>query len=387
MREGWQEVRLGEAITLHYGKPMRDVDRVAGEVPVVGSAGIFGWHNEANVRTSSSIIVGRKGTAGSVTWFDGRVWATDTSYWVEPEIESSLEFLYLLLQNADLPGMTAQTGVPGLNRDRVYSAQVLLPPLEEQQRIVDLIGSLDDALEAADASSDAIAAGTAQSRDALFSLYPVMSVGNLLSGISAGKSPSASNEPPKKGEYGVLKVSAVHETGFRPEEAKTVSNPGIFSPSMSVRANDVLITRANTTERVGLVCMVEKDHPNLFLCDKTLRLTPVPGVDPACLTAALQTGSVRAQLQGFGTGTSGSMKNITQDSIRSVEIQWPQSIDDQRSLGNLLSAFRQSKLSADAYADTLRATRAELLSVLLSGEHEIPESYDVDTAVQLEPAA
>jgi type I restriction enzyme S subunit len=47
----------------------------------------------------------------------------------------------------DLPSLTAQTGVPGLNRDRAYSSRVLLPLLDEQKRIVEILSSMDDVIQ------------------------------------------------------------------------------------------------------------------------------------------------------------------------------------------------------------------------------------------------
>lgn len=46
-------------------------------------------------------------------------------------------------------------------------------------------------------------------------------------------------------------------------------------------------------------------------------------------------------------------------------------------IDGLLSAARLSERSARETAEALRALRTNLLTVLLSGEHEIPASYDV----------
>jgi type I restriction enzyme S subunit len=150
---GWQEADaaewttppLGQVAKLHYGKPLREGERIEGAVPVVGSSGTFGWHNEPNVSTSESIVVGRKGTAGSVTWFSEPVWVSDTAFWAEPIDEMEMRFLYLALQDADLTNYIAQTGVPGLNRDRAYSAPIPIPPLFEQRDIVALMSQMDEA--------------------------------------------------------------------------------------------------------------------------------------------------------------------------------------------------------------------------------------------------
>lgn len=43
----WPLVKSSELVTLKYGKAMRATDRAQGKVPVYGTNGQCGWHNEA----------------------------------------------------------------------------------------------------------------------------------------------------------------------------------------------------------------------------------------------------------------------------------------------------------------------------------------------------
>jgi len=43
--EGWHLGKLGDLLSLSYGKALRADTRVPGAVPVIGSSGIVGWHN------------------------------------------------------------------------------------------------------------------------------------------------------------------------------------------------------------------------------------------------------------------------------------------------------------------------------------------------------
>jgi type I restriction enzyme S subunit len=254
--------------------------------------------------------------------------------------------------------------------------QFPLPPLSEQRRIVDLIGALDEAIEAADENLERVRNALGEVREAQLTLFPLIQAADIILDISSGRSPAAKNSPPSLEEFGVLKVSAIGNFGFRPEEAKTISDVSIFSDEMRVRANDVLISRANTAERVGMICLVDEDFDNLFLCDKTLRITPKVGVDPACLVAVFQSSGARTQLSSSGTGTSGSMKNISQEDIRRVSIQWPGDEPAQLRFAALIGSHQATVNATRGYAASLRTLRSNLLTVLLSGEHEIPASYD-----------
>jgi len=148
------------------------------------------------------------------------------------------------------------------------------------------------------------------------------SLDELLVGITAGKSPKANGRPAGPGECGVLKVSAVSWGRFRYEENKALKG-GLPAGVPTVRSGDLLVSRANTVELVGAVVLVEDEHPNLMLSDKTLRLDVVPHVDKRYLLRALRSAEVRAVFEDQATGTSNSMRNLSQEKIRSAPIPLP----------------------------------------------------------------
>lgn len=149
-------------------------------------------------------------------------------------------------------------------------------------------------------------------------------LGDLLSNIQAGKSPQARKRPADEGEYGVLKVSAVSWGRFQPRENKALFPGTSVDGVPSVRANDLLISRANTVELVGSVVLAENDYPNLLLSDKTLRLDFVSeSIYKPFMLLALQAPWVRDVFEDRATGTSSSMRNISQAKIRLAPIAMP----------------------------------------------------------------
>ena len=160
MRDGWTVTTLGEVATFEYGKPLKAENRDGIGFPVFGSAGEVGRHSEPLINDAPVIVVGRKGTAGAVWWSDMPCSVIDTAYYVVPKISINFSFLFLLLGFLDLPSLTAQTGVPGLNRERAYSSEVNLPPLTEQKRIVDVVSSVDAYIDALSTSPSEIGVTT-----------------------------------------------------------------------------------------------------------------------------------------------------------------------------------------------------------------------------------
>jgi type I restriction enzyme, S subunit len=121
--EGWEKKKLGNAITLNYGKALKESNRVAGDFPVYGSSGVVGTNEKALVE-GPAIIVGRKGNVGSVYWSDKNCWPIDTVYYINSE-ETNLH-LYFSLQY--LPFINSDAAVPGLNRNHAYNLDVIIPP-------------------------------------------------------------------------------------------------------------------------------------------------------------------------------------------------------------------------------------------------------------------
>lgn len=152
----------------------------------------------------------------------------------------------------------------------------------------------------------------------------------ILLGIEAGKSFLAEGRPAQSHEFGVIKVSAVTWGEFDPSENKALMPGTVFRNEYSVKANDLLITRANTAELVGAVVLVHKDYPNLLLSDKTLRLHCASEILKPFLVLALRAPWVRAGFADQAIGTSSSMRNISQDKIRAALIAIPPLAEQER---------------------------------------------------------
>ena len=124
--------------TLEYGASLPKKKRVDGHIPVMGSNGISGYHNEYLIK-GPAIIVGRKGSAGEVTYINSDCFPIDTTYYVKIVDTNRTDILYLyhLLKTLDLPSLRGGAGIPGLNRKDVYDKYKLpLPSLEVQREIV-----------------------------------------------------------------------------------------------------------------------------------------------------------------------------------------------------------------------------------------------------------
>lgn len=137
--KGWKVGKVEELMELPYGKALKATDRVNGSVPVYGSGGITGYHNEALVK-GSSVIIGRKGTVGSLYWEDRPFFPIDTVFYVRTD--NTLTYCYYLLQTLGLESMNTDGAVPGLNRNNVYRLPVVVATASILKAFDEMVSSL-----------------------------------------------------------------------------------------------------------------------------------------------------------------------------------------------------------------------------------------------------
>jgi len=147
MPKEWKVVKIGNVLSLEYGKGLPERKRVPGSYPVVGSNGIVGYHNQALVK-GPGIVVGRKGTIGAVTWIDSDFWPIDTTYYVKTKTSKvSLKWLFYELTYLNPARFRLADVVPGLKRELVHALKMPFPPLPEQEKIAEILLTVDKMLE------------------------------------------------------------------------------------------------------------------------------------------------------------------------------------------------------------------------------------------------
>lgn len=138
----WKCLRLGKILSLSSGKGLTSKQYKPGNIPVYGGNGINGMHNESNV-PAGTIIIGRVGFyCGSIHITNTPAWVTDNGLIVTFPTCINKEFLVIMLKALKLGTNTNQTAQPVITGKQIKPIIVALPPIEEQQRIVDKVNEL-----------------------------------------------------------------------------------------------------------------------------------------------------------------------------------------------------------------------------------------------------
>jgi type I restriction enzyme, S subunit len=140
---GWTPAKLGDVLEFKYGKSLPAKRREGSGYSVFGSNGIVGEHSEAFV-DGPTLIIGRKGSIGEIHQSDAPCWPIDTTYFVNNFNGQPIRFWYHQLKVLPLAELNRATALPGLNRSDAYDLSVKVPPIAEQQRIVEKIEALQE---------------------------------------------------------------------------------------------------------------------------------------------------------------------------------------------------------------------------------------------------
>jgi type I restriction enzyme, S subunit len=147
MAREWRDTSLGEVIRLQRGHDLPDKDRTLGLVPVMGSFGVTGWHNEVRAQ-GPGVTIGRSGASiGVISFIREDYWPLNTCLYVTDFQGNDPRFCYYWLSTLDLANYNSGSAQPSLNRNYIYGMPVRVPEPEEQRAIAHILGTLDDKIE------------------------------------------------------------------------------------------------------------------------------------------------------------------------------------------------------------------------------------------------
>lgn len=146
--DGWRQTRFADFLSVQRGHDLPEQNRVAGDVPILGSFGITGWHNQARAK-GPGITIGRSGASfGTVAMSVIDFWPLNTALYVTDFKGNDVRFCYYLLKTIDFAGYNSGSAQPSLNRNFIADIPLFVPAPHEQRAIAGVLGALDEKIEA-----------------------------------------------------------------------------------------------------------------------------------------------------------------------------------------------------------------------------------------------
>ena len=143
--EEWKEYKLGDVLTIKYGKDHKQL--ADGDIPIYGSGGIMRY-GERSLYDGPSILIPRKGSLNNVIYADKPFWTVDTMFWsiINASIANPL-FVYYSICKKDFASLNVGSAVPSLTVPVIEDIDILLPSKATQDKVVSVLKSLDDKIE------------------------------------------------------------------------------------------------------------------------------------------------------------------------------------------------------------------------------------------------
>lgn len=146
MKEGWKHCLLGDALTFQRGFDITKKEQRDGPYKVISSSGPKSTHVDYRAK-GPGVVIGRKGTLGSVFYTEEDYWPHDTSLWIKDFHGNDPKFAYYFLQTMGFEKLDVGAANPSLNRNHIHTIPVHYPDLPTQRKIAGILSAYDDLIE------------------------------------------------------------------------------------------------------------------------------------------------------------------------------------------------------------------------------------------------
>ncbi|MEN9152361.1 restriction endonuclease subunit S [Xanthomonas perforans] len=300
------------------------------------------------------------------------------------------------------------TGIINLKFEEYLASQVEIPELvSEQAKIAEILDTLDTAIhetEALIAKLKVVKQGLlhdllTRGIDANGELRPPQSEApdlyrsSLLGWIpcdwEAGplqlwlsEKPKNGYSPKEAGEWTgcqMLGLGCLTGVGFEPSQLKNAPFADARLDSVMLSDGDLLMSRANTRQLVGLVGVYSDVGTPCAYPDLMMRLKPTVETSAQYLQFVLRSPMLRRQIQAYAVGTSESMVKISGRIVRDLVVAMPDRQEQARIL-DALSAASTNLDSESKAVSALRDLKFGLMDDLLTGRVRVTPLLDAATA-------
>ena len=314
-----------------------DIEGKTGDYPIFGAAGHIGnvdfYHQE-----KPYVAVVKDGAGiGRTTLLPAKSSIIGTMQYLLPKENVLPEYLYYVVRYMHLEKYFSGATIPHIYFRDYKNEEFNLDELDRQAEIIDILGrvervigcrkqelqQLDNLIKArfVEMFGDPVANPKG---------WETYQLNDCLKWIDNGKSFVCSDKP-RGGDYpAVLKLSAATYGDYRPEENKALLDENQFVEGAEVHAGDLLFTRKNTPELVGMAAYVHETPERLMMPDLIFRLVTNDRMNPVFLWQLINCKEFRPIIQGISGGSAKSMSNISKERLGRINVICPpRQIQDQ----------------------------------------------------------
>lgn len=391
MREGWRRCFIGDVVR----QESATVGLAAGvKYPIVGVLNFGRGLLRRSSLTSDQTSYRRLNSVGpsrliysKLKAFEGAVTVTPRdlplsyassefpTFSCDDDLDS--EYLRLLTRYPpfweDLAGRSRGMGGrrERLDPQHFLALPILLPPVREQRRIADLVASVERASAVAEAALKIKTDCHAQLRRAMLAKLatsPISELGEVAE-VQLGRMLSK-DRTAGVAQAPYIRNANVQWSGLDLTDLKSMSFPQDVRDRYALRAGDILACEGGDP---GRCVLLTADLPGIYYQKAVHRVRTGHQLIPSFLYECLAEAHYSGRILDLCTSTT--IAHLTAEKFRRLKVPIPE-LGEQMHITDTLSVSGRSITILRDLANDLQTLRLNLLTALLSGEHEIPESYD-----------
>ena len=407
----WKEIKLGELLNFRRGHDLPKTKMLDGNIPVVGSNGIIGFHNEVTTK-APCLTIGRSGNIGNPCYINKDCWAHNTSLYVDDFKGNDPKYLYYLLKTLNLGHYGGGSAVPTLNRNHIHPIEIKATiNLAEQKAIAHILSTLDDKIEV----NNQINKTLENMAQAIFKQWfvdfefpnedgePYKSSGGEMIESELGMIPkgweviSLDKIVDVKSGYS-YKGTDLSESnnamvtiknfdrngGYKKDGLKEIIISDRVKKHHYIEINDVVVAHTDLTqgaEIIGNPVMVlskGKYEKLIMSMDVVKVFSKDNDIDNAFIYCLLKTDNFKQYALGYVNGTT--VLHLSKKAIPQYKLPFPTDIKICKELSAILKTIMMKISLSDNENDNLNLTRDILLPKLMSGEIRVSLDAEDDAS-------
>lgn len=374
--QGWKRVKLGTLVNIKTGKLDANASSADGKYPFF-TCSVQALKISSYSYDCECVLVAGNGDL-NVKYHNGKFDAYQRTYIIESMDKNKLDVKYLYYFMSKYIDVLRAKSIGGVIKyiklGDLTDAKILISPLEEQKRIVSILEKAEDAICKREESNrlldeliqskfvDVFGNPSINSKE-----WKLEELSNVLINIENGKSFVCENYN-REGSYpAILKLSAVTYGTYNPLENKALIDEESFVSSVEVRNGDLLFTRKNTPELVGMSAYVYETTPNLMMPDLIFRLNTNEKCNKIYLWQLINHQLFRGKIKALSNGSAKSMSNISKQNLMKLEIPIPP-IEIQDEFSDFVSRVNKLKFEMEKNLEELQNNFNSLMQRAFNGE-------------------
>ncbi len=326
-----------------------DVVDMTGDYPIYGASGYIGnvdfYHQE-----NPYVAVVKDGAGiGRTSLHPAKSSVIGTMQYLLPKDNVLPEYLYYVVSYMHLEKYFTGATIPHIYFKDYKNEKFNLDSLDKQKEIIDSLGRCKRVIESRNKELQLLdnlikARFVEMFGDPIKNPkgWDVVKLSECLERIDNGKSFTCGSNAREGAFPAILKLSAATYGDYRPYENKVLLDEKQFVESVEVHRGDLLFTRKNTPDLVGMAAYVFETPEKLMMPDLIFRLVTNERMTPIFLWQLINNREFRPVIQGISGGSAKSMSNISKERLKNIEVICPP-IFEQKKLEGVLEQVNKSR--------------------------------------------